>query len=56
MLTDALLDVWDEPFNYLDVTAREAVEEAVLSSSPAIIFVEHDEEFVSRAATKVIKL
>lgn len=56
LLTPAHLYVWDEPFNYLDVTAREAVEEAVLNSSPAIIFVEHDEEFVVRAATKVIKL
>lgn len=55
MLTSAALYVWDEPFNYLDVDARELIEAAVLSSSPAMLFVEHDEEFVNRVASRVLK-
>ena len=56
MLTSAALYVWDEPFNYLDVDVRELIEAAVLSSSPAMLFVEHDEEFVNRVATFTVKL
>lgn len=56
MLTPAHLYVWDEPFNYLDVDAREMTEAAVLSSSPSMIFVEHDEEFVNRVATRTVRL
>lgn len=56
MLTPAHLYVWDEPFNYLDVDAREMTEAAVLSSSSAMIFVEHDEEFVNRVATRTVRL
>lgn len=56
MLTPAALYVWDEPFNYLDVDAREMIEAAVLSSLPTIVFVEHDEEFINRVATRTVKL
>lgn len=52
----AHLFLWDEPLNYIDVLSRIQVEEAVLRSEPTMLFVEHDEAFARRAATKVIEL
>lgn len=56
LLQSAQLYIWDEPLNYLDVTAREMVEEAVINSGATIIFVEHDAQFIKNAATRVIEL
>lgn len=52
----AHLYLWDEPLNYIDVLARVQVEEAVLRSGPTMLFVEHDEAFARRAATRTIEL
>ena len=48
--------IWDEPLNYIDILTREQIEDAILKYEPTIIFVEHDEKFVEKVATKIIKL
>ena len=45
-----------EPLNYIDILTREQIEDAILSCSPTIIFVEHDEKFIEKVATKIINL
>ncbi len=49
----AHLYVWDEPLNYLDIQAREQLAQAVKSSNVSILFVEHDEAFITDVATSV---
>ena len=48
--------VWDEPLNYIDIITREQIEDTILKYNPTIIFVEHDERFIEKIATKIIKL
>lgn len=48
--------VWDEPLNYVDILTREQVEDMVLDYNATIIFVEHDERFVEKIATKIINV
>ena len=48
--------IWDEPLNYIDILTREQIEDAILTCKPTIIFVEHDERFIEKIATKIIKL
>lgn len=48
--------IWDEPLNYIDILTRIQIEEAILKYKPTLIFVEHDETFVKKVATKVVKL
>lgn len=48
--------LWDEPLNYIDILCRIQIEEAVLQYKPTLIFVEHDEAFVEKVATKIVKL
>ncbi len=48
--------IWDEPLNYIDILTRIQIEEAILKYMPTLIFVEHDETFVKKVATKVINL
>lgn len=52
----AELYIWDEPLNYIDILTRIQIEEAILKYQPTIIFVEHDETFVQKVATKVVEL
>lgn len=52
----AELYIWDEPLNYIDILTRMQIEEAILKYQPTIIFVEHDETFVRKVATKVVEL
>lgn len=52
----AHLHIWDEPLNYIDVISRIQIEELLLEYKPTILFVEHDREFSSNIATKVIEL
>ncbi len=56
LLAEADLLLWDEPLNYVDLYAREQIEQAVLRDRPTLVFVEHDAEFVARVATRVIRL
>ena len=46
----------DEPLNFLDIDAREQIEDALLADQPTVVFVEHDAAFVERVATQVIDL
>ncbi len=56
LLHPAHLYLWDEPLNYVDLFAREAIEEAILEGQPTMLFVEHDCRFIERVATRVIDL
>ena len=48
--------IWDEPLNYIDILTREQIEDVILNCNPTIIFVEHDEKFIEKVATKIINL
>ena len=48
--------IWDEPLNYIDILTREQIEDAILTYKPTLIFVEHDERFIEKIATKVMKI
>ncbi len=48
--------IWDEPLNYIDILTRIQIEEAIIKYKPTLIFVEHDETFVKKVATKVINI
>lgn len=52
----AHLYIWDEPLNYIDVLSRIQIEELIIASEAAMIFVEHDKQFCERAATRQIIL
>jgi len=52
----AHLYIWDEPLNYLDVFARQQLEELVLTAGASMLFVEHDPVFRRRVATRVVEL
>ncbi|EEG72937.1 ABC transporter, ATP-binding protein [[Clostridium] hylemonae DSM 15053] len=52
----AHLYVWDEPLNYIDVLSRLQIEELIQNAGPTMIFVEHDEAFREKIATKVCQL
>ncbi len=52
----AHLFIWDEPLNYLDIFSRIQLEELLLKFKPTLIFVEHDEAFTTKIATKVINI
>ena len=55
-LASADLLLWDEPLNFIDIDAREQIEDVLLSDQPTVVFVEHDAAFVERVATEVIDL
>lgn len=48
--------IWDEPLNYIDILTRIQIEDAILKYEPTLVFVEHDEAFTEKVATKIIKL
>jgi len=50
------LVIWDEPLNFIDVDARELVEDAVIRDAPTLVFVEHDAAFLDRVATRRVEL
>lgn len=52
----AHLYLWDEPLNYIDLPSREQLELLLLEHQPTMLFVEHDETFISHAATRVVRL
>ena len=52
----ANLYIWDEPLNYIDVFSRMQIEDVILKYCPTMIFVEHDEEFAEKIATKTITI
>ena len=48
--------IWDEPLNYVDVLSRMQIEELIAAYRPTMLFVEHDQAFCEKIATKTIKL
>lgn len=52
----ANLYIWDEPLNYIDVFSRMQIEDVILKYCPTMIFVEHDEEFSLKIATKTLDM
>ena len=52
----ANLYIWDEPLNYIDILSREQIEDCILAYQPTLIFVEHDERFTQKIATKMVSL
>ena len=48
--------ICDEPLNYLDISVREQLTQAVVSSVISLIFVEHDKFFVNSVATRKLPL
>jgi lincosamide and streptogramin A transport system ATP-binding/permease protein len=52
----ASLYLWDEPLSHLDIMARSLIEEAVAAARPSMVLVEHDQAFVNKLATKIIRL
>ncbi len=48
--------IWDEPLNYIDIFSRMQIENAILKYEPTMIFVEHDETFADKIATKKLVL
>ena len=48
--------VWDEPLNYLDIQSREQIENMILKYVPTMIFIEHDDIFINKIATKSVEL
>ena len=52
----AHLYLWDEPLNYIDLESREQIENLLLQTDATLVFVEHDQRFVQRVATRTIAL
>lgn len=48
--------ILDEPLNFMDVYFREQLEKAILTATPTMIFVEHDERFGNQIATKILDM
>lgn len=53
---DSEIYIWDEPLNYLDIQSREQIENMILKYEPTMIFIEHDETFIKKIATKILDL
>jgi ATP-binding cassette subfamily F protein 3 len=56
MLTPANFLLLDEPSNHLDVAAREAVEQALLEYSGAMLVVSHDRYLINKLAQRLYVL
>lgn len=53
---NAHLYIWDEPLNYIDIISKVQLENLILDYQPTMIFVEHDETFCDKIASKIINL
>ncbi|EUJ28027.1 ABC transporter ATP-binding protein [Listeria floridensis FSL S10-1187] len=56
LLSDANFLVLDEPTNYLDIAALEALESLIQSFAGAVLFVSHDSAFVRHTAEQVLAI
>lgn len=52
---EAHIYIWDEPLNYIDVFSRMQIEDLISTYRPTMIFVEHDELFSKKIATKTLE-
>lgn len=48
--------IWDEPLNYLDVFNQTQIETMILEYKPTLLFVEHDQTFLSNIASKTVEV
>ena len=48
--------IWDEPLNYLDVFNQTQIEKMILQYKPTLLFVEHDQKFLSNIASKIVEI
>ncbi|MDG5471870.1 ABC-F type ribosomal protection protein [Jeotgalibacillus sp. ET6] len=53
-LSDLNLLILDEPTNYLDIEAVEALEELLIDFSGTVLFVSHDRRLIEKVAEKVV--
>ena len=56
LLTDADMQIWDEPLDYIAVLSRDQIEAAIVDSILTITFVEHDSRFVDNIGMEIIGL
>ena len=52
----AHLYLWDEPLNDIDPESREQIEEMLLKTNAALVFIEHERAFVEKIAGKILSL
>ena len=52
----AHLYIWDEPLNYIDVFSRMQIEDLLMDFKGTMIFVEHDQTFSNKIATRKINI
>ncbi|GBG95554.1 ATPase component of ABC transporter with duplicated ATPase domains [Ligilactobacillus salitolerans] len=52
----AQLYIWDEPLNYLDTYNQEQLLNLITTIKPTLLLIEHDQDFIEKAADKIIKL
>ena len=50
------LYIWDEPMNFVDLFTRIQLENLILKYQPTMLFIEHDQYFSSKIATKEVKI
>lgn len=50
------LYIWDEPMNFVDLFTRIQLENLILKYRPTMLFIEHDQYFSSKIATKEVKI
>ncbi|WP_042145213.1 ribosomal protection-like ABC-F family protein [Paucisalibacillus sp. EB02] len=55
-LSDINTIILDEPTNYLDIDAVEALESLISEYKGTVIFVSHDRRFIEKTATKIISI
>lgn len=56
LVTPAHLYIWDEPLNYIDIFSKMQIEKLVEEYQPTMLFVEHDEVFREKTATRIVGL
>ena len=56
LCTPAHLFLWDEPLNFIDIFTRIQLEDLILDFQPTMVFVEHDQAFRKKVATREIHL
>lgn len=56
LCTPAHLFLWDEPLNFIDIFTRIQLEDLILDFQPTMVFVEHDQTFRKKVATREIHL
>ena len=56
MCQRAHLYLWDEPLNFVDILSRVQLEDLLIQYNPTMIFIEHDQVFRDKIASKILEL